>query len=298
MVMKKRLIARLLAACLSSAALAQTPSVTVSKDSAQRDTATVIADAPIYLYPDTARQPLRIVETGSRLDLLEQKGEWCTVVFDDPQYGTRQGYIQSKYVTIQTARRPPASSEPTSAAPAKSTPGAPISSPTSDEAWRLPDSAIQHAIAIGESGNVKAVIVTCMSANLKESFRASAAPLVFMRISGPIGDIATQAYEQKRLYKPIEIPDTMKAWHVTVLAEPQAIGIVQNIVLKSSTGTATPEKFVQEPSIEGRIGALALFTDETAKMIVQGGEFQVTAVLSAGERSCKVKTDDRKRIGL
>jgi hypothetical protein len=61
-------------------------------------TVVVLAAAPILLSPDATSEPLRVAKEGSVLRLVERDGEWCNVEFQDPQYGRRIGYIQSKYV--------------------------------------------------------------------------------------------------------------------------------------------------------------------------------------------------------
>lgn len=80
--------------------------------------ATVLANAPILLLPDTTRQPLRIAQAGSQLRVIQQAGEWSTVQFQDPDYGLRTGYVQSRFLrlhpagTAETGNQAPTSAPP------------------------------------------------------------------------------------------------------------------------------------------------------------------------------------------
>jgi hypothetical protein len=65
--------------------------------------ATVTATAPIYLLPDANRSPLRTATVNTILRVLEGKGEWFKVEFQDPQYGPRQGYVLATNVRLQIA---------------------------------------------------------------------------------------------------------------------------------------------------------------------------------------------------
>lgn len=62
--------------------------------------ATMIEAAPAFLRPDSSRPPLRVLERGARLQVLEVRGDWLLVEFDDPQYGPRRGYVERKYVRV------------------------------------------------------------------------------------------------------------------------------------------------------------------------------------------------------
>jgi opacity protein-like surface antigen len=56
--------------------------------------------APAFLQPDSSRTPLRVLERGTRVLVLEERGEWVLVEFDDPQYGPRRGFVLRKYVQV------------------------------------------------------------------------------------------------------------------------------------------------------------------------------------------------------
>src|SRR5438067_902579 len=76
-------------------------------------TVVVSAAAPIFLRPNVDLDPLRVAKEGSTLRLIEQGPEWTLVEFQDPQFGRRGGYIQTKFVDIT----PEATPEPTVLAP-------------------------------------------------------------------------------------------------------------------------------------------------------------------------------------
>src|SRR4029078_12823192 len=70
---------------------------------------------------------------GSTLRLVEKSDEWCTVQFQDPEFGLRTGYIQTRFLLLVSPKlepvdlsvpvnTPPAAA--TAAAPAPSTPAA------------------------------------------------------------------------------------------------------------------------------------------------------------------------------
>jgi hypothetical protein len=82
--------------------------------------AAVLANAPIFLLPDATRLPLRIAQAGSQVRVIQQSGEWSNVQFQDPQYGLRTGYMQSRFLTVQ----PPSNAAAASDAPAAQQPPA------------------------------------------------------------------------------------------------------------------------------------------------------------------------------
>ena len=63
--------------------------------------AIVTTAAPIFVLPDSNRVPLRTAAVNTRLQVLEEKPEgWVRVEFQDPQFGKRIGFIESRYVKI------------------------------------------------------------------------------------------------------------------------------------------------------------------------------------------------------
>lgn len=81
-------------------AWAQAPAAAPAR-SQQRATVTVAS--PIYLLPDTERQPLRTLPAGTSLVVLRTQGDWLQVTFDDSQFGRRTGWIEQKFVKVGPA---------------------------------------------------------------------------------------------------------------------------------------------------------------------------------------------------
>jgi hypothetical protein len=67
-------------------------------------TAVTTATAPVFLKPDATLVPLRQLPVGTRLRIIDEKGDWLHVEFQDRQYGRRVGYIQRAFVRVQTGR--------------------------------------------------------------------------------------------------------------------------------------------------------------------------------------------------
>jgi len=119
-----------LAACLLSA-----PSAAAAAQEVLGAAGLVSAEAPIFLLPDPTRTPLRTLPPGLPLALLDRKGDWLQVTFEDARFGRRTGWIESRFVRIReaepqapppgppaTAARPPAGTA-APAAPAAATAG-------------------------------------------------------------------------------------------------------------------------------------------------------------------------------
>jgi hypothetical protein len=87
--MKRTLVAALLLVC----SLAVPAGV-----AAQSRNAVATAAAPIYLLPDAARTPLRVVAVNTELRVLQDEGDWFKVEFPDPRFGVRTGYVEAKHV--------------------------------------------------------------------------------------------------------------------------------------------------------------------------------------------------------
>jgi len=60
--------------------------------------AVILESAPVYLYPDASRIPLRILEVGTRITILQQNGDWQEIQFPDRQLGPRVGWVQRRFV--------------------------------------------------------------------------------------------------------------------------------------------------------------------------------------------------------
>ncbi|MEP7309027.1 MAG: hypothetical protein ABJA98_26275 [Acidobacteriota bacterium] len=66
----------------------------------------VTIDSPIYVQPDSNREPLRIAKEGSVLRMIRTEGAFTYVEFADPDYPRRYGYIQSRFVEQLAPPRP------------------------------------------------------------------------------------------------------------------------------------------------------------------------------------------------
>jgi hypothetical protein len=54
---------------------------------AAAQTATVLANAPIYVTPVVTQSPLRVAAAGTTLQVLDDQGEWAKIAYNDPQWG-------------------------------------------------------------------------------------------------------------------------------------------------------------------------------------------------------------------
>ena len=92
-------------------------------------TAVVREIAPIYLYPDSSRVPLRTAAVGTSLRVLRSDGDWLQVEFNDPQFGPRIGWLLRAQVTINTPQTTPMDLS----VPAKAPAPAPVAAPALSE---------------------------------------------------------------------------------------------------------------------------------------------------------------------
>jgi hypothetical protein len=97
--------------------------LTHSSAFAQRDVpqGTVLQDAPIFLYPDSTRQPLTVATANAVLDVVGTQGSWLNVWFQDSVYGRRVGFIEARFIRREPLPRPAA---------------APVSAPVADASRR------------------------------------------------------------------------------------------------------------------------------------------------------------------
>ena len=57
-------------------------------------------NAPVFVQPDAALQPLRVAKVGSALNVAgDVNSNWYRVEFQDPQFGRRVGYVEKRFVT-------------------------------------------------------------------------------------------------------------------------------------------------------------------------------------------------------
>ena len=101
-------------------AYAQEP--TISGARAQQS-ASLTADAPVYLIADATRKPLRVLPAGTSLTVLRIEGEWVQVTFQDAQFGRRTGWVQREFMKLGTVQPlPPDAVPPTPEQQARQTP--------------------------------------------------------------------------------------------------------------------------------------------------------------------------------
>jgi len=87
----------------TAAATASTPESTTPKQlppgtQAVGENAVISEAAPVYVLPDASRTPLRTLDAGTRIRLLQQRGDWDQIEFSDPQWGPRVGWVQRRFV--------------------------------------------------------------------------------------------------------------------------------------------------------------------------------------------------------
>ena len=64
-----------------------------------RKDATVNISSGIFVVPDATRAPIRVLEPGTRIKVLDATEEWLKVEFRDPQWGPRVGYVLRRNCT-------------------------------------------------------------------------------------------------------------------------------------------------------------------------------------------------------
>jgi len=65
-------------------------------------TARIVQDAPLFLYPDRAREPIVIMERGVTVEVNERRGDWFNVTVHGSQWGDRTGYVEAKYLQLRS----------------------------------------------------------------------------------------------------------------------------------------------------------------------------------------------------
>ena len=162
----------------------------------------------------------------------------------------------------------------------------------------LSDAAVNSAKTIGERGRSRDLVVGCTSDKVRETFRHDGLAKVQMRMMGAAGEIAANAEEARKQRTSFATLDSQRQWHLTVVAAPTSNGTVQNILLKSGAAVVPASLMMTAPMADGSMAGYATFTSDEARAIVESGDFQVVAVLQAGQRSCDVSEKDRLRLGL
>ena len=111
-----------------------------------QDRAIVQVDTPVMLEPGlSGRPPLRVAAKGSTLTLLKNEGAWAQVQFQDPQFGLRTGYVQTKDVRLDLAELRPLD---LSVSPAPAPARLPTAAPASLPAATPPGAAARRGISM------------------------------------------------------------------------------------------------------------------------------------------------------
>jgi hypothetical protein len=117
---------------LSIAAACLLAGAAVAAQTAAKRTATVTADAPIYIEAAVLPVPLRVAPPGTVLRVLRRGADWVEVEWDDPQWGTRVGWVQRPLLEFSSDAPVPAAvpaPEPATAANAPPPPAPQIPPP-------------------------------------------------------------------------------------------------------------------------------------------------------------------------
>jgi len=77
-----------------------------SAQTVARQTAIVTANAPIYAEAAVSPTPLRVAAPGTVLRVLQQQAEWVQIEFNDPQLGSRLGWVQRSLVNFPDGLQP------------------------------------------------------------------------------------------------------------------------------------------------------------------------------------------------
>jgi hypothetical protein len=64
------------------------------------DSGTIVGSAYVYLRPDTRLEPLRVLEGGTSVKVLQENGDWIRIQFSDHVLGPRIGYVQRQYIQL------------------------------------------------------------------------------------------------------------------------------------------------------------------------------------------------------
>lgn len=92
-----------------------------------RTTGIFLTSAPIFVLPDANREPIRVGRQGSQVAVLEQVDGWLTIQFQDPRFGIRTGYVESRHVRVS---QPQAVGEPVDVSIPELTEASPTAAPT------------------------------------------------------------------------------------------------------------------------------------------------------------------------
>jgi hypothetical protein len=63
-------------------------------------TGRILKEAPLYLFPDSTRQPLVIMEAGVVVEVHRREGAWVNVTVEGSQLGRRTGYVEARLIEV------------------------------------------------------------------------------------------------------------------------------------------------------------------------------------------------------
>jgi hypothetical protein len=115
-----------------------------------QQTATIVATAPVFGSPNANQAPLRVAKEGSVLLVIDTNAEWTQVAFQDPEFGRRVGYVQTKYIRIDSA--PLRAVEPESPQLPRAVPGVPEPATAQRRASQRGDFALGYAFMLDSDG--------------------------------------------------------------------------------------------------------------------------------------------------
>jgi hypothetical protein len=129
--------------------------------------------APIFLLPDASRVPLHRATAGMPLAVIGTDGQWLNVSWDDPQFGRRTGYIQSRFVTRFTAPTTPPAAAPI-ASPAPELPAAAPSPAASrpETPAAAPGRPVSTPLAVTSLAQVRRIFIEPMENDLHQYISA------------------------------------------------------------------------------------------------------------------------------
>lgn len=141
--------------------------------SAWAQSAVVVTNAPIYVAAQETQSPMRVAAVGTTLQVVADQGDWLQVMFNDPQFGRRYGWVKRTYVRVADPTTQPMDlSVPSPAAQPPLQPGQQMRPP---QPHPLP--FLKNHV-VGRTGG---------------TFGTAAAPLVGFELSGDVAPLC-QAY--------------------------------------------------------------------------------------------------------
>jgi hypothetical protein len=65
-------------------------------------TASAITDAPMFVWADADRTPIRVVRSGEQVRVIGKEGRWFEVVYTDERFGEESGYMRASSLKLET----------------------------------------------------------------------------------------------------------------------------------------------------------------------------------------------------